>query len=108
MSRVTIKELEHAYDLEAEYDEEAALLKDTLEMLYILGAYVIRNEANVRKGIADLTVCFKGRFVGIELKDKTGKVSAQQLNNMEKVRKAGGVADSCRTLADVLILLHMV
>lgn len=45
-----------------------------------------------REGVPDLLVCCNGFFVGVELKNETGKPSALQLWNIDKIREAGGIA----------------
>jgi len=47
-----------------------------------------------RKGIPDIIVCHKGRFIGIECKfdaDKNPPTKLQQLE-LAKIKKAGGIA----------------
>lgn len=46
-------------------------------------------------GIPDLLICLGGYFVGMELKDITGKASPSQLYNLGKIRDAGGLAMIC-------------
>lgn len=45
-----------------------------------------------REGVPDLLFCCNGYFIGAELKNETGKPSALQLWNIEKIRAAGGYA----------------
>ena len=45
-----------------------------------------------RKGVPDLLVCCNGYFLGVELKNETGKASDLQLWNIEEIKKAGGIA----------------
>lgn len=45
-----------------------------------------------REGVPDLLVCCNGYFVGIELKAENGHPSDLQLWNIDKIRKAGGIA----------------
>lgn len=45
-----------------------------------------------RAGVPDLLCCVNGYFVGIEVKSDTGKPSALQVWNIEKIREAGGIA----------------
>lgn len=48
--------------------------------------------AYTKAGVPDLLVCFKGWFLGIELKAPKGKPSDLQLYNLRKIEKAGGVS----------------
>ena len=43
-----------------------------------------------KAGIPDLLVCYKGRFIGIELKAPNGHPSDLQIYNLDKINKAGG------------------
>lgn len=45
-----------------------------------------------REGVPDLLVCCNGYFMGIELKNETGKPSQLQLWNVEQIRKSHGIA----------------
>lgn len=44
-----------------------------------------------KSGIPDLLVCCRGRFLGIELKAKTGKPTELQVYNLRKIDEAGGL-----------------
>lgn len=58
------------------------------------GCWVLKTWSNgvQRQGVPDLLVCCNGFFLGVELKNETGKPSALQLWNIDEIRKAGGVA----------------
>lgn len=43
-----------------------------------------------KAGVPDFLVCVRGRFVGIETKAATGKVTALQKMEGEKIEKSGG------------------
>ena len=42
-------------------------------------------------GLPDLVICFNGKFVGLELKSKIGKVSLQQYKNGAKITENKGI-----------------
>ena len=44
-----------------------------------------------KDGVPDLLVCWKGYFLGIELKAEGGKVSELQQWNLDQIDKAGGI-----------------
>lgn len=44
-----------------------------------------------RKGVPDLLVCYKGRFVAIEVKSDTGKISPEQRQEMAYIEGSGGI-----------------
>lgn len=58
------------------------------------GCWVLKTWSNgvQRQGVPDLLVCCNGFFIGVELKNETGKPSALQLWNVEQIRKANGIA----------------
>lgn len=88
----------------APYDE-ATLLKNVKEMLDLMGALIIRESKATKRGVSDLLVCYKGRFVAIETKDDTGVPSPHQLKFILKVREAGGTADVVTTVEQAFVLL---
>lgn len=45
-----------------------------------------------RAGIPDLLICWKCRFIAIELKAENGRPSPLQLHEIESIKKAGGIA----------------
>ena len=45
-----------------------------------------------RSGIPDLIICWKGHFIGLELKSEIGKPSELQKYELDQIRKAGGVS----------------
>lgn len=85
--------------------EEAVLLKNVKEMLDLMGALVVREAAATKRGVSDLIVCYRGRFVAIETKDDTGVPSPHQSKFILNVRDAGGVADVVTTVEQAFALL---
>ena len=85
--------------------EEAVLLKNVKEMLDLMGALVVREAAATKRGVSDLIVCYRGRFVAIETKDDTGVPSPHQNKFILNVRDAGGVADVVTTVEQAFALL---
>lgn len=85
--------------------EEAVLLKNVKEMLDLMGALVVREAAATKRGVSDLIICYRGRFVAIETKDDTGVPSPHQNKFILNVRDAGGVADVVTTVEQAFALL---
>lgn len=48
--------------------------------------------AYTKKGIPDILVCCKGRFMGVEVKAPDGKPSDLQIYNLRRIDRAGGLA----------------
>lgn len=67
------------------------------------GAYCVKYHGNKfsQVGVADLLVCYKGRFLAIEIKNDTGKTSPLQDANIEMVKQAGGISFVARSVKDV-------
>ena len=71
---------------------ESVFQRKIIKKLEAKGAYVVNIWGNgfMKAGIPDLLVCYKGQFLGLELKTDVGVVSKLQIAHMEKIRKAGG------------------
>lgn len=53
--------------------------------------YVINQVSVMHAGIPDLIICYKGMFVGLELKmGKKYKASALQIVNLNRIKDSGG------------------
>lgn len=59
------------------------------------------------KGVPDLICCQKGRFIGIEVKTETGRVSPEQEEFIRRINEAGGLAFVARSLDDVIETLQL-
>lgn len=53
------------------------------------------------KGLPDIIVIYKGYFVGLEVKTKTGRQRQTQLNAEHRIKKANGFYFLVRSLEDV-------
>lgn len=64
------------------------------EFLAAEGCWILKTWSNgvQRQGVPDLLICCNGYFLGVELKNETGKPSELQKWNVEKIREAGGIA----------------
>ena len=52
-------------------------------------------------GISDIIACYKGKFIGIEVKNETGKTSPLQDVNLKMINEAGGIGLVARCTEDV-------
>jgi hypothetical protein len=57
------------------------------------------------KGASDLIGIYRGRFVGLEIKTRTGRLTAEQNVFLKTVTAYGGLAGVCRSLDDALRIL---
>lgn len=57
-------------------------------------AYVVKIVSASKSGIPDLLVCYKGKFIALEVKtpDKKNNVSDLQEHNISEIMKYGGLA----------------
>lgn len=53
-------------------------------------------------GIPDIICCYKGKFIGIEVKRPEGKVSKLQKALLKKINTSGGVAIIAYSVDDVV------
>lgn len=73
---------------------EAAFQKEAIEVIESMGGYPIKIHVSAyqSQGEPDLVCCYEGKFVAFELKIKGNKPSALQLEKIEDIKKAGGIA----------------
>lgn len=71
---------------------ESAFQAKVVRYLRTKGAYVLNvaGGSQVPKGTPDLLVCYKGRFMALELKTDTGRTTALQKEKICEIRKADG------------------
>lgn len=90
-----------------QYLKEASFLREAKRFVGMFENCLLIRESNPNTaGIADLLVCYNGRFIACELKTMDGVASPQQTAFVEKVKKAGGLAAICTNLQDIWNLLY--
>ena len=52
-------------------------------------------------GVPDIICCYKGRFLGLEVKLPTGALTELQKRAIEKINRSGGIASRVESVADV-------
>ena len=52
-------------------------------------------------GVPDIICCYKGRFLGLEVKLPGGKLTELQKRAIEKINRAGGIARRVESVEDV-------
>lgn len=74
--------------------KESVFQRRLIKKLEQKGAYVVNIWGNgfMKAGIPDLLVCYKGHFLGLELKTDTGKASELQIAHLKMIDNAGGKA----------------
>ena len=68
-----------------------------------IGAYYFKHHGGKysQVGVPDIIVCFKGRFIGIEVKNERGVLSVLQERNLQRISDNGGIALAVRSLDEV-------
>lgn len=59
-------------------------------------------------GIPDIICCYKGRFLGLECKLPSGRLSRLQQRAIEKINRAGGIACRVESVEDVMRVIEQV
>lgn len=60
-----------------------------------------------KKGSSDLVVCYKGRYVAIEVKAEDGTPTVEQQDHIDRVNAQGGLAFVARSVDDVKRFLEV-
>lgn len=73
---------------------EQAIQAKITKYLKSIGAYNVKTVATTKAGVPDILVCYKGLFIGIEVKKPETKnnVSDLQQYNIDKIIQAEGYA----------------
>jgi Holliday junction resolvase len=70
--------------------------------------FKVHGSEYMMKGLPDLVVCYKGLFIGFEVKTDTGTVSAIQRHRLVQIRLAGGIAFVVRSVEQALRVLDQI
>ena len=79
--------------------------KQVQDMIEAHGGYTIKTIVTNRAGVSDVLACINGRFCSLEGKVGSNTASEMQKAHQLKVIKAGGLALTVETLADVLQMI---
>ena len=66
------------------------------------GAYYIKHHGSQfsQVGVPDILACYRGRFIGIEVKNENGKTTPLQDLNLKMINDAGGIGIVARCVED--------
>ena len=64
-------------------------------------AWVYKTSDRFRSGIPDIIICYKGRFLAIELKTVKNDATKLQRHELNKIIESGGSAVVCRSVKEV-------
>lgn len=59
-------------------------------------------------GIPDIICCYKGRFIGLECKLPSGRLTELQKRAIEKINRAGGIACRVESVEDAKRVIERV
>lgn len=80
------------------------LVEDNIKKyLLSVGAWHVKIFANEMQGVGfpDILVCYKGRFIALEVKAPNGKTAKIQAATLAKIERAGGITARPRNVAHV-------
>jgi len=81
--------------------KEQQLQSKIIKYLTALGAYVVKVITASKAGVPDIICCYKGQFIGIEVKVGYNKTSALQDYNLKAIEEAGGIGIVAYSVEDV-------
>jgi Holliday junction resolvase len=87
--------------------KESSIQEDILKYLKEVGAYAVKIHVGSyqSQGTPDIICCYKGRFIGFELKNPGESATELQKYRIEQIQRAYGrayVADSVEQVKEVL------
>ncbi|MBC8377672.1 MAG: VRR-NUC domain-containing protein [Planctomycetes bacterium] len=82
---------------------ESQIQSAILNFLRTLGKFrwAVKVEVCSERGVPDILCCYRGRFVGFEVKTAKGKISGPQRVQNERIRRACGRAVIVHCVEDV-------
>jgi len=74
------------------------------------GAYYVKYHGNQysQVGVPDILACYKGYFIGIEVKNEMGKTSPLQDINLKMINEAGGYGIVARSIKDIELVIQAI
>lgn len=100
---------------------EKSVQKSVIAFLQLRGAFVIRTNSggvkfgdqfvkfNSARGCSDLLVCYRGRWLALEVKrDEKAVPTDEQEAFLAEVKRAGGVAQVVRSIDDAKVILDQI
>jgi len=86
---------------------ESQIQRQIIEYLNSVNScWIVKVVTSNKNGVPDILCCYKGRFIGIEVKTDRGKTTPIQDLQMSRIRKAGGVTLVARCVEDVRFFLE--
>jgi hypothetical protein len=76
-------------------------IRDYLDLKGIFHFPVLQGLGAAR-GIPDRLICHHGKFIGLEVKARNGRLSPHQIQFRDRVEAAGGVYIEARSVDDII------
>ncbi len=86
--------------------KESAIQSKIMKYLSSIGAKCNKTIGMSKAGWPDIICCFKGRFIGVEVKRKGMKPTPLQEFKLEELESAGGLVGVATCVEDVQVLLE--
>ena len=64
-------------------------------------AWVYHPAFMLRAGLPDLFICYRGRFIGLEVKTPIGTINPLQRYTLDEIKRCGGVGEFVRSVDEV-------
>lgn len=59
-------------------------------------------------GIPDIIICYKGKFIALEVKNDVGRPTKLQLIQIDRIKRCGGVATIVRSVDDAKAVIESI
>lgn len=59
-------------------------------------------------GVPDIIICFRGKFIGLEVKAPDGKLTPLQDATIRKIKASGGIAEVVRSIDDAKRIIESI
>ena len=82
---------------------ESKLQKEVIKLVHSFGGYVVKVHVSAyqNQGTPDIIVCYMGKFIAFELKEKGNKTSSIQDLRIRQIQNAGGIAKAIYSLKEI-------
>lgn len=89
---------------------ETYLQRRIKRLIRLRGGYCVKNWGSMisEPGIADITACYKGLYIALEVKDKDNKPEPAQGIHARNVQKAGGITAAVWSVEEVEKILNSI
>lgn len=87
---------------------EASVQEAARRLVVARGGWIVKGNPTLGAGVPDLLACYRGRFLGLEVKQPGQKPTRLQLHVLGRIEAAGGAAGIVRSKADVERILDAI